>query len=155
MNKTIITGNLGSDAEIKQTKEGRQYLSFSVAVSDGKDKPTTWFSASAWADRFINSKLIDYMKKGTKVLVDGKYVPTAWSREDGTPDVSHNILVNDIELMGSANSQSQDPPVQPPLRNAATPTEQNAAHFGSRGVPTQPATGAATQVPAQDDDLPF
>lgn len=155
MNKTIITGNLGSDAEIKQTKEGRSYLSFSVAVSDGKDKPTTWFSASAWADRFITSKLIDYMKKGTKVLVDGKYVPTAWTREDGTPDVSHNILVNDIELMGSASSKSQDPPVQPPVRTGATPTEQNAAHFAGQGIPTKPATGEVTQVASADDDLPF
>lgn len=153
MNKTIITGNLGSDAEIKQTKEGRTYLSFSVAVSDGKDKPTTWFNASAWSERFTTSKLIEYMKKGTKVLVDGKYVPTAWVREDGTPDVSHNILVNDIELMGSANSHSQDPPVQPPVRQ--TPTEQNAAHFAKQGIPTQPATGAPTQIQAADDDLPF
>lgn len=75
MNKTIITGHLGQDAEIRDVGE-TSVTSFSVAVTERwKDKQgeskeqTTWFNCEKWG---VSSVFASFLTKGTKVLVEGK-----------------------------------------------------------------------------------
>ena len=75
MNKTIITGHLGQDAEIRDVGD-TSVISFSVAVTERwKDKQgeskeqTTWFNCEKWG---VSSVFASFLTKGTKVLVEGK-----------------------------------------------------------------------------------
>ncbi len=159
MKKTVIIGNLGQDAQIKATQQGKQYLSFSVAVTEKRSgqETTTWFSCSGWGDRFVTSQLGQYLKKGTKVYIEGNYTPSMFQRQDGSMDISHNLMVDQIELLGGAPQQAApaaqnfgaDP--QAPMQQraaaapAAQPAQQNPLHqFGT------PGSGHS-----DDQDLPF
>lgn len=70
MNKFIFSGNIGKDAETRQINDKDSVTSFNVAVTEKyKDKETTiWVRCDKWNA----GKLADYLKKGAKVLVEGK-----------------------------------------------------------------------------------
>ena len=163
MKKTVIIGNLGQDAQVKTTQQGAQYLAFSVAVTEKRkgQETTTWFSCSGWGERFTTT-LAQYLKKGTKVYVEGNYTPSLFQRNDGTTDISHNLMVDQIEFLGSApQAQGQQaaapaPAADPqpamqtraPQPMAAAPALQNTSdklrEFGT------PGSGHS-----DDQDLPF
>jgi single-strand DNA-binding protein len=118
MKKTVIIGNLGQDAQVKTTQQGQAFSSFTVAVTEKRNgqETTTWFSCSGWGERFTGN-LVQYLKKGTKVYLEGNYSPAIYQRNDGTNDISHNFMVNHIELLGG--QQGQGAPAQ-----AAAPASQ-------------------------------
>lgn len=114
MKKTVIIGNLGQDAQVKTTQGGQQFLGFTVAVSEKRSGQefTTWFSCSAWGN-FVTGAIGQYLKKGTKVYLEGNYNPTLYNAQDGSVQISHNLMVNQIELLGSApQTQGQQPVAQ-------------------------------------------
>lgn len=71
MQRITIAGNVGKDAEIRRTPKGDSVAGFSVAVSKGKDSPTTWWDCSLWGVRA--EKLAPYIKKGGKLCVVGEF----------------------------------------------------------------------------------
>lgn len=103
MQKIFLTGLLGDDASVKTTPDGKQYLAFSLAVSEGKkpDQTTTWWACTAWAPHFVTSSLKDFMKKGTKIFVDGKPQPRPYVNKDNQACVSNDVFVHAIELLSS------------------------------------------------------
>ena len=74
LNKIIISGRLGRDPEVKQTSEGNDWCSFTVAVNryaKAKEKPETdWFSCTAFGKTavFINT----YFHKGDGITIEGR-----------------------------------------------------------------------------------
>ena len=84
MNKTIITGHLGSDPEMKYTPGGKAVTNFNVAVNDGwgDNKITLWYRVTAWEAKA--EFCANYLKKGSKVLVEGSLKP---DKETGGPRV--------------------------------------------------------------------
>lgn len=166
MKKTVIIGNLGQDAQVKTTQQGAQYLAFNVAVTEKRkgQETTTWFSCSGWGERFTTT-LAQYLKKGTKVYVEGNYTPSMFQRNDGTTDISHNLMVDQIEFLGSApqatGQQASAPApaadLQPamqtraPQQMAAAPAMQNTSDkLRQFGTP-----GSGHSDDQNDDDLPF
>lgn len=163
MNKSIISGNLGQDAIVRPTEDGRQYLQFSVAVNEGKNADgstrVTWFNCSDWNEKRINSTLKDHLKSGTKVLLVGKYVPQIWQRTiEGVPqphEISHGFLVNEIELCGGGSQGSaftQQPVPQP--QNNSTSQNTPIANAGAEALANTSFQQSET-APVADDDLPF
>ena len=69
MNSICIAGNLGKDAEVRYLPDGTAVASFSVADSQGKDKPTIWWNASLFGKRA--ESLAPYLVKGGQVTVTG------------------------------------------------------------------------------------
>lgn len=150
MNKTVIIGNLGHDAQVRQTQDGKYFLSFSVAVSEkrGDQSQTTWFSCSAWGDRFVGGRLGEFLKSGTKVYIEGKYAPSLFNRQDGTVDISHNLMVNQIELLSAA---PQAPVAQAIAQQpqAAQPAQQFTPNVPAHMIP------GSVDPNLNPDDLPF
>jgi single-strand DNA-binding protein len=72
MAHVIIPGNLGRDAEYKQTQSGQELCRFSVASDSGfgDHKQTTWFDVTKWGKG--SRGLADLLKKGSKVTVIGE-----------------------------------------------------------------------------------
>lgn len=89
MKQVTIIGNLGANAIRRNTSDGRELMSFSVAVND-RDT-TTWFNCIG----AIRAKQFDYLVKGTQVAVIGDIVVKVYQ---GQPDIQVNI--DRIELCG-------------------------------------------------------
>jgi single-strand DNA-binding protein len=109
----IIVGNVGRDPEMRYTPGGQPVTSFSVATnrqynnSQGQQvKETIWFRVSAWGKtaEICNT----YVKKGSKVLVEGRLTPDAstggpriWNRQDGSAAASYEVTANTVRFLSS------------------------------------------------------
>lgn len=73
MNSFSFTGNLGRDAVVRHTQGGDAVAGFSVAAKAGygDNAQTIWVDCSIWGKR-AESKLVDFLKKGTLVGVTGE-----------------------------------------------------------------------------------
>jgi len=121
MKKTSIIGNLGSVTDVKYTADGKPYTTFSVAVSEKvKDsEKTTWFNCVGWGERYSGG-ILPYLKKGTKVYLEGNYTPRIYTTNAGAPAISHDINVSHIELLSVPKDDAQ-PTTVAPEENQPTP----------------------------------
>jgi len=101
MNKFIFSGNIGKDAETRQINDKDSVTSFNVAVTEKyKDKETTiWVRCDKWNA----GKLADYLKKGAKVLVEGKILER---EHEGKKYWSVNV--EHLELFSTVKKESQE-----------------------------------------------
>lgn len=157
MIKLQIIGNLGADAQIQQTQSGDQVINFTVAHSE-KDKQgnqqTTWVRCSKFVRQGESTAVAQYLKKGTKVFVEGKPKVNQFTNQAGQTQASLDLLANMIELLGGQQqAQAQAQPLNPYQQPApAAPTYQPAS---------QPAAPAAAPAPSSNPfdsfsgDVPF
>lgn len=111
--KIIIIGNLGRDPEMRYTPSGQAVTNFSVATnrqytgSDGQRvDETIWFRVSAWGRQAETCN--QYLKQGSKVLVEGRLTadaasggPRIWTRQDGTPAASYEISAGTVQFLST------------------------------------------------------
>jgi len=111
MNSLVIDGRLGRSAELKDVG-GNQLLSFSVANNTGygDNKATTWFNCALWGKR--GASIEQYMQKGQHVIVSGELSERKYNAKDGTEKTSLEIRVNDVTLVGKADSSEAPAPKQ-------------------------------------------
>lgn len=99
MNFITITGNLGKDAESRFLPNGDPIASFSVADSQGRDKPSIWWNCTIFGKRA--EALSQYLTKGQQVTVVGNVTEREWTDKDGNKRKSMDVRVQDIALQGS------------------------------------------------------
>lgn len=113
MKKIFVTGNVGKDPESRADQNGTQFVTFSLAISVGKDK-------TDWVEISCNNKLADiarnYIKKGSKILVDGFPSVGAYINKEGKAVGSLRVFANNIEFIGAAPEKDTETPA-----NYATP----------------------------------
>jgi single-strand DNA-binding protein len=115
MNKTIVTGHLGKDAEMRH-HNGTSIINFSVAQTDTwkdrngeKASKTTWFECAIWRKDGQSTAIIDYLKKGQMVLIEGRVEAHSWVDEKTvTSRHTLKIEVRNIELLGSVKPRSEE-----------------------------------------------
>ena len=111
INKTILSGNLTRDAEVRRTASGMAIVSFTVAVNDRtKNKQTgeyesyanfidvTWFGTYA-------EKCAGGMGKGTQVVVCGKIYQSRWTNNDGQNRSKIEVIAEDVVLPPRSHQQ--------------------------------------------------
>lgn len=114
MNNLTIAGSLGRDAEVKYLANGDAVASFSVADSQGKDKPTIWWNCSLFGKRA--ESLSQYLVKGGAVTVTGSVTEREWTDKEGQKRKSMDVRVNDIALQGGKRDAA--PQAAPAQRTA-------------------------------------
>lgn len=105
MQKKIIVGNLGADAEIKR-ENGREFVSFSIANTERHRKEDgTYVEKTTWVSATLNGNggnLFQYLKKGAKVYAYGDYSVRMFHSEKQRALVAGvNLYVRDIELIST------------------------------------------------------
>ena len=109
----VIVGNVGRDPEMRYTPSGQAVTSFSVASnrrytsSNGEQiNETIWFRVSAWGKQAEVCN--QYLKKGSKVLVEGRLTPDKntggpriWQKQDGTSGASFEVTAGTIRFLSS------------------------------------------------------
>jgi len=103
VNKVILVGNVGQDPEIKNTQDGRELATFSLATSDSwKDKnsgekkeKTEWHRVVIFSQGLVGV-VKNYVKKGTKLYVEGQLQTRKWSDSNGVEKYSTEIVLQNF-----------------------------------------------------------
>jgi len=126
INKVTIIGNLGKEPEVKQTSNGGNVARFSVACSESwTDKNTNEKkTATEWIPVTLFGKLADiasqYLHKGSKVYVEGKFKTQKWTDKNGQDRYSTYVEVSGfngiLKMLDSkpTGTQQQQTPVAEP-----------------------------------------
>lgn len=119
MNSITICGALGKDSELRSVPTGERVLNFSVADSQGRDKPTIFWGCQLWGKRADSLK--QYLVKGQQVTVVGSVSERDWTDKDGQKRKSFEVRVNEVALQGRPQGESQ--PATRPLAQKPAATK--------------------------------
>ena len=158
VNKVILVGNLGRDPEVRRFANGGQVVSFSVATTDSwrdkatgerKDK-TEWHNIQIF-DEQLGKVAEQYLKKGSKVYLQGSLQTREYTDKDGNQRKSTEVVLqrfnSELVLLDSRGRDSED-------RGSF---ERGSDSFGqSSPMEKRPAAvgGGRASAPI-DDDIPF
>jgi len=149
MNKIILIGNLSKDIEVKYTPSGTAVAKFSLAVNRNYTDSTT--KEKKQEVMFIDVTVFgragetanQYLKKGSKVLIEGRLVLNQWTDQSGQKRSKHEVICEKMEFLGCKNDNNQ----------GNYQTQQTQAR------PQQPQQKqhqyTAPQVDIDDEDIPF
>ncbi|OGG45846.1 MAG: single-stranded DNA-binding protein [Candidatus Handelsmanbacteria bacterium RIFCSPLOWO2_12_FULL_64_10] len=140
INKVILIGNLGADPELKYTPSGSAVSNFTLATNeswvDGKgerQEKTEWHRIVVWGK--LAEICNEYLKKGSKVYIEGRLQTRSWDGQDGNKRYTTEIVARDMQMLDS--------------RDGGRGGEE---WSGSEPAPSAPEAAAAR---GDDDDLPF
>ena len=134
----IITGNIGQDLQKKTAKSGRDYVTFTMAESWGKDEAsrvTNWFSVAFYG----KPEMLEGFKKGVRVEVQGDLKV---NQKDGKVY---------LDIM---SSRAKLAPL-PPKKDAGAGQDAGSTAPASTGSAPAPSKGVPDPHFSQDDDIPF
>jgi single-strand DNA-binding protein len=132
VNTVMLFGNLGADAEVKQTAKGDSYLRMRLATTrswidkekDEKEERTDWHSLVYFKR---GESLAKHLTKGTRIFVKGRLEESSYEK-DGQKKYSTSVIVEDLSFGGksaasSASSSSDAPSIEassrPPVKSRA------------------------------------
>lgn len=104
LNKVMIIGNLGQDPEIRSFQNGGRVANLRIATSENwKDKNTgerqertEWHTVAIFSDGLVNV-VENYLKKGSKVFVEGKLQTRKWQDQNGQDRYSTEIVLRGFD----------------------------------------------------------
>ena len=100
INKVILVGNLGRDPEIRSTSDGREIANLAIATSESwKDKntgerkdKTEWHRVAIFNEGLVNV-VKNYVKKGSKVYIEGALQTRKWVDAQGQEKYTTEIVL--------------------------------------------------------------
>ena len=107
VNKVIIVGNLGNDPEVRYAQSGSAIANISVATSDSwKDKTTGEKQERTEWHRIVMFNRLgeiagEYLKKGSKVYIEGKLQTRKWQDQSGQDRYSTEIVADQMQMLDS------------------------------------------------------
>lgn len=130
INIVAISGNLGQDPELRQTRGGTSVLSFSVCVNESRyDKQKKeWTSIPNWVDvTFFGEAAPRYserLKKGSHVSIQGRLKQDTWEdKNTGKNRSKLGVVAQRIDVMEPRDSQAPSPSYQPAPQPAPAPVQ--------------------------------
>ncbi len=147
VNKVILIGNLGKDPEVRYMPSGGAVTNITVATSETwKDKQTgNAQERTEWHRVVFFNRLAEiageYLKKGSKVFIEGSLRTRKWQGQDGQDRYTTEIVANEMQMLDS--------------RSGGT------AGFSGGAQPQADSNNAPAPAPSGgvdegfDDDIPF
>ncbi len=146
VNKVILVGNLGRDAELRYTPGGAAVATLNMATTEvfkdregQKKEDTQWHRVILWGK--TAETLQDYLTKGKQIYVEGKLQTRKWKDKDGNDKYTTEIRGDRVVLLGGGSRGDGGG-----SRGGSAPTEEF-AHAE--------AGGGGGSVELTDDDIPF
>jgi single-strand DNA-binding protein len=153
VNKALLIGHLGRDAETKFTPSGTSVTRFSVATNRRwKDQQTQeWKEETNWTNVVLwrQENLANYLTKGTQVYVEGRIQTRSYDDKDGKKVYSTEVVADEVILLGG---RGEGPGGFE--GGASAPRSQNASRPRSGGG-SQPQDDDFGGMQLNDDDIPF
>ena len=161
-NKIILAGNLTRDVEVRYTQGGSAIGNTAIATSrkfksaSGEQKEEVLFVDLTFFGRTAEIAN-QYLRKGSKVLVDGRLKLDQWTAQDGSKRSKHSVTVENLQMLGSKgeneagmggggynNAPAQDTYSQPAPSQAAP-----------KAAPQQAAPANIPEIDINEDEIPF
>ena len=133
-NNINLTGRIVRDAEVRQTKNGKSVCNVALAVSGYRREDEATFFDLTLFDGKIG--VAQFLKKGTRVAVNGRLKPRKFTRKDGTEGFGLEVTVNDLTLLDSKRDSGDGPLIE-----------------RKRGA--RPGDSWASDAANDTDDIPF
>ncbi len=150
INKVILIGNLGKDPETRYMPSGGAVTNVTVATSESwKDKNTGQQQERTEWHRVVGFNRLgeimgEYLKKGSKVYIEGSLRTRKWQGQDGQDRYTTEIVASEMQMLDSRGGGSAS------FDSAPAP---------QRSAPPQPQASAPAAAPMPDsdfdDDIPF
>lgn len=110
MNSVILIGNLTKDPEVNTTPSGINYCSFNIAVkrkfkNEAGEYDVDFIPIMAWRTQADNCG--KYLKKGSKVAVNGSLQTRTYEAEDGTKRFITEVVANSVEFLNTKTNNSE------------------------------------------------
>jgi len=114
-NKTILAGHMTRDIAMRYTQKGAAIASTSIATTrkyrDGKGEPKeevlfldiTFFGRTGEVAN-------QYLRKGSRILVDGRLKLDQWTAQDGSKRSKHSLAVETLTMLGKNGEPSEEQP---------------------------------------------
>jgi single-strand DNA-binding protein len=164
VNKVILLGNVGSDPELKYTTNGAGVSNFSVATNETwmdkntneRQERTEWHRIVAWGR--LAEICNQYLKKGSKVYIEGRLQTRSWEGQDGQKRYTTEIVAGEMQMLDSREDVGGGGSGGNYGSGGGGGYQQPAA--APSGAPQQsaPQQGSPSEPPPfndPDDDLPF
>ena len=158
INKVILIGHLGRDAETKFTPAGNACTRFSIATSRSwKDQQSDeWKEETNWTNIVVWRKenLAEYLTKGKQVYLEGRVQTRSYDGQDGKRVYVTEVVAEDVVLLGGrGDEQSSGARTHPSADRRAT-------NGAGKGRSNGPATAVQEDdgfegMGVTDDDVPF
>ncbi len=119
LNKVILIGNLTQDPDIRQTSDGRELANFSLATTEyWKDKntgekkdKTEWHRVVVFSQGLVGI-VKNYVKKGTKLYVEGQLQTRKWTDNNGVDKYTTEIVLqnfnSNLQLLNKIDKQENE-----------------------------------------------
>lgn len=157
VNKAIILGNVGQDPEIRFLPNGSPVANLSVATSEAwtdkqsgqKQERTEWHRIVAFNK--LAEIIQQYVKKGSKIYIEGKIQTRKWQGQDGQDRYSTEIVAGQLQLLdarpqqGGYQQQAGAPPAQ----------SSYATHKGGQQQPQPYGAPDPSAYADFNDEIPF
>ena len=166
INKVILIGNLGKDPETRYMPSGKAATNFSIATSErfkdretGEPQERTEWHRVATFDRLAEIAA-EYLKKGSKVYVEGRLRTRKWQDKEGKDRYSTEIIADQMQMLDSRGMGGG----AKPAGSSAAGASDDGSDFRGTGParsarPAKTATAGAAAGSAEaaefDDDIPF
>ncbi|MGE0702748.1 MAG: single-stranded DNA-binding protein [Vicinamibacterales bacterium] len=140
VNKVILVGNLGRDAELRYTPGGAAVAKFSIATTEkwndksgSTQERTEWHNIDLWGKQA--ETLSEYLRKGKQVYIEGRLQTDEYTDKEGIKRKTTRVRCDRVVLLGSGGGG----------RGA----ERSGDRGGEHSAPVEPTE------PLTDDDIPF
>lgn len=111
LNKVMLIGNSGRDAELRYTANGTAQSQFSMAVnyrrkgaSGDWEDATEWFNIVVFGDQAERTS--QYITKGKQLYVEGRLQTRSWDDDQGVKHYRTEVIANQVLFLGSRDSGS-------------------------------------------------
>ena len=142
VNKVILVGNLGRDAELRYTPAGAAVATINMATTEvwndkagQRQEKTEWHRVVLWGKSA--ESLAEYLVKGKQIYVEGRLQTRQWDDKDGNKRYTTEIRGDRIVLLGGGGGGG---------RNQSIERQEVGVHAGAPEPASEPLT---------DDDIPF
>lgn len=115
LNKVFQTGRLGKEVDLRYTPAGKAVAVFEIAVNDGfgDNKKTYWFKVIAWEK--LAEACAEYLKKGSKCLVEGKLTNRNYETQDGQKRHVTEIVALSVQFLDGKKTEVKQPKQEPEI----------------------------------------
>jgi len=143
VNKVILVGNLGRDAELRYTPGGAAVATINMATTEvwndkagQKQEKTEWHRVILWGKSA--ESLTEYLTKGKQIYVEGRLQTRQWDDKDGNKRYTTEIRGDKIVLLGGGSRSGGG-------------AQMERGESGGGGHASAPESSE----PLTDDDIPF
>jgi single-strand DNA-binding protein len=125
VNKATLIGNLGADPEVNYGQSGNAVVNFTLATTESwKDKDGNAQSSTEWHKVVAFKRLAEicgeYLKKGSKVYVEGKITTRKWEDKDGNARWTTEIIAREMKMLDKKGEGEGERPTRPTPPTAPT-----------------------------------